>query len=70
MQASTYSNRTSGFKLSFRCLAPGRRAYAVPCDGQGRVDLDALSEQARNDYLFARALVGRDFDRPCVTFDA
>jgi hypothetical protein len=70
MQASTHPNQTAGFKLSFRPLAPGQRACAVPCDDQGRVDLDALGEQVRNDYLFARALVGRDFDRPCVTFDA
>ena len=41
--------------------------YAFPCDGQGHVDLDALSERARNNYLFARAMIGRDTALPCVS---
>jgi hypothetical protein len=30
------------------------------------VDLDALSELARNDYLFARVFVGRTYRAPIV----
>jgi hypothetical protein len=30
------------------------------------VDLNALSERARCDYLFARALIGRSFGLPAV----
>ena len=45
--------------------AHGRR-LSFPCDAHGRVHLDSLSERERNEYLFARALVGRDFAVPAV----
>jgi hypothetical protein len=55
-----------GHELRFRSLFDGGRALAFPCDAQGRVDLDALSERARTNYLYARGLVGRDFAYPSV----
>ena len=55
------------FELRFQSLfAPGR-ALAFPCDAQGHVDLNTLSERARNNYLYARATVGRDHARPRVS---
>lgn len=39
---------------------PGR-GFTFPCDAQGCVKLDRLSERARVDYLFARATVDFDF---------
>jgi hypothetical protein len=30
------------------------------------VNLDALSDRGRNNYLFARAMVGREFSTPDV----
>ena len=55
------------FELRFQSLfAPGR-ALAFPCDAQGHVDLNTLSERARNNYLFARATVGRDHATPRVS---
>lgn len=42
------------------------RGYAFPCDGNGRVDLDQLSERARINYLYARAMVGRELSVPAV----
>jgi hypothetical protein len=30
------------------------------------VDLDGMSERARNNYVFARAMVGRDLACPAV----
>ena len=42
------------------------RPLAFACDAQGRIDLDRLSERARERYLYARALVGRDFAQPEV----
>jgi hypothetical protein len=39
---------------------------AFRCDAAGHIDLDALNDHDRGEYLFARALVGRDFDRPAV----
>ena len=43
-----------------------RESLAFPCDAQGRVDLDALDERRRNQYLFARALMGRDYAFPVL----
>jgi hypothetical protein len=40
--------------------------YAFPCDVHGHVDLDVLSDTARNDYLFARVFVGRKYCIPTV----
>jgi hypothetical protein len=54
------------FEIRFTNLYDAARAYSFPCDAQGHVDLDALSEQARENYLFARAMVGRDYSLPCV----
>jgi hypothetical protein len=49
--------RSSSYELRFeppKSLGP---ALTFPCDAQGQVDLDALSEQGLNDYLFARRWV-------------
>jgi hypothetical protein len=50
--------------LRFRSLFNNRRGLAFPCDERGRVDLDALSDRTRNNYLFARAVIGREFFWP------
>lgn len=52
--------------LCFRSLFQRGRGFAFPCDGSGRVDLDALSERARLNYLYARAMVGRELSPPVV----
>ncbi|MFG6440573.1 hypothetical protein [Roseateles sp. LKC17W] len=54
------------YELRFESLFQAGRALAFPCDAQGGVLLDALSEQARQNYLFARAVVGRDYAAPIV----
>lgn len=54
------------FQLCFRSLFQSGRGFAFPCDPQGRVDMDSMSERARNNYLFARAMVGRDLSVPAV----
>jgi hypothetical protein len=58
--------RTTGFVLRFQSLFDEGRAYAFPCDAQGHVDLDALSEKARNNYLYARAVIGLEVAMPHV----
>ncbi len=52
--------------LQYRSLFDAGRALAFPCDPQGQVDLNALSDKARNNYLFARAVVGREYALPAV----
>ena len=54
------------YELRFESLFHTGRALAFPCDAQGGVRLDALSERARQNYLFARAVVGREYATPVV----
>lgn len=54
------------FELRFRSLFQEGRALAFSCDADGRIDLDRLSDRSRERYLYARALVGREFAQPEV----
>jgi hypothetical protein len=54
------------FELCFRSLFDPGRSYVFPCDEEGHVDLNALGERARNNYLYARAVRGREFTQPDV----
>ena len=54
------------FELRFQSLFLEGRGWAFPCDRQGHVDLDHLSDRARNNYFFARAVVGREVAVPSV----
>ncbi len=56
----------SGFEIRFQSLFKPGRALSFPCDAQGRVQLDSLSDRARDNYLYARAVVGREFAYPAV----
>ena len=62
----TPSRPAAAFELRFTSLLDEGRAMAFPCDSAGRVDLDALSERARSNFFYARAVVGREFACPCV----
>ncbi|WP_298927329.1 hypothetical protein [uncultured Ramlibacter sp.] len=53
-------------QLRFRSLFASGRGFAFPCDPAGQVDLDRMSEQARNNYFYARAMVGRELAVPAV----
>jgi len=64
MQTSTFD--AAGFEVRFQSLFKEGRALAFPCDEGGHVDLDALSPLAKGNYLFARAMVGREFATPAV----
>lgn len=57
---------SAGWELRFESLFNAGRALSFPCDAAGRVDLDALSERARRNYLYARAVVGREYAAPAV----
>jgi hypothetical protein len=54
------------FQLRFQSLFDPGRGYAFPCDQHGQVDMNGLSETARNNYLYARAMVGREVSTPAV----
>jgi hypothetical protein len=54
------------FELRLQSLFDQGRAWTLPCDAQGRVDLDRLSERARNNYFFVHSVIGRDVEAPSV----
>lgn len=61
------SMRTAAaFEIRFRSLFHEGRALAFPCDSRGEVDLDAMGEKARNNYLLARDMIGREYAMPFV----
>ena len=54
----------SAFEIRFASLFKEGRALAFPCDASGQVELDALPSRARDNYLFARAMIGREYSLP------
>jgi hypothetical protein len=54
------------FQLCFQSLTDSGRSFRFPCDAGGRVNLDGMSEQARNNYFYARAMIGRELAHPAV----
>jgi len=65
MQHSSVASAAS-YQIRFASLRTSTPALTFRCDARGNVELDALDEKARLDYLFARALVGRNFARPAI----
>lgn len=53
--------------LRYQSLWLYGRALVFPCDIEGHVELDALSARGLENYLYARAMVGREFAFPSVT---
>ena len=53
-------------ELRFRSLSNEGRGYAFPCDREGHVDLDELTEHARRNYFFAHTVIGSEFYLPVV----
>ena len=62
MGAST----TNGFELRFCSLFDPGRGYAFPCDAQGHVLVDAMSERTRCSYERVCGLVGHELAAPAV----
>jgi hypothetical protein len=54
------------YELRFQSLYEPGRALSFPCDSQGRVDTERLSEKARDNLRTARALVGSEWSTPEV----
>lgn len=52
--------------LLFQSLGDAEPSCAFPCDPGGHVDMDTLSDAARENYLYARAVIGREFAAPAV----
>ena len=54
------------FELRFQSFVESSRSFAFPCDPEGLVNMDQLSDRTRNNYLYARAMVGRELELPAV----
>ncbi|MEO5698132.1 MAG: hypothetical protein ABIQ60_13475 [Burkholderiaceae bacterium] len=54
------------YEVLFQSLFHPGRALCFPCDEHGQVNLDSLSDRARENYLFARAVIGREFAHPAI----
>jgi len=52
--------------LFFSGLFPAVHSLAFPCDPEGHVNMDEMSDHARENYLFARTVVGCDYDVPVI----
>ena len=66
MTPQTNSLRTAPLEVRFESLFRPGTGMSFPCDERGKVDLDALPQRARLNYLFARAMIGREFTMPVV----
>ena len=66
MNTSAMHELNPGYELRFRSLFQPGRGLSFDCDSNGNVDLDALSERALENYLYARTVIGREFFIPVV----
>lgn len=66
MNANRYPQPQTRYELRFHSLFREGRAFAFPCDPNGHVDIDSLSDRARNSYFYARAVIGRELSMPAV----
>ncbi|MEO6410572.1 MAG: hypothetical protein ABIO45_17730 [Burkholderiaceae bacterium] len=54
------------YEIRFQSIFDEGRGLSFPCNAKGQVDLDVLSEHARANYLYARAVVGREYLAPAI----
>lgn len=66
LHISTEQSQATCFEIRFESLFDAGRGMSFPCDQEGHVDLDSLPARARNNYLFARAMVGKDYLPPAI----
>lgn len=53
-------------QITYQALFRGP-SLCFPCDERGEVPLDSLSDSARENYLYARAVVGLEYAYPAIT---
>ncbi|MBC7482911.1 MAG: hypothetical protein H7337_13650 [Rhizobacter sp.] len=57
---------SASFEIRYQSLFHEGRGLSFPCDADGHVPLDSLSERALENYLYARAVVGREYAYPSI----
>lgn len=63
---SSQSSIRRHYEMRFQSLFHAGRALSFPCDAEGRVLVEAMSERARVSYQNAQHLVGREYATPAV----
>jgi hypothetical protein len=66
MKSWNHPPQAAAYEIRFQSLFHEGRALSFPCDAEGQVLLDELSDTARENYLYARAVVGREFAVPKI----
>jgi hypothetical protein len=68
MQSSQFASLdpVRHYEVRFQSLFHSGRGVSFPCDAQGHVRLEALSERARSTYRRAQAMVGFEYATPAV----
>jgi len=59
-------DRSPRFEIRYVPLRGPWPVLVFPCDATGCVPLDWLPEKVRNDYFFARAVVGVAYAAPAI----
>ncbi len=54
------------YEMRYQPLFKYGTPLAFPCDAEGHVQMDSMSDRARNSYLYARVVVGREYAAPAV----
>ena len=54
------------YELRFQSLFHAGRGLAFPCDPQGEVHWDAMTDGARAAFLRAQGSVGREYASPAI----
>jgi len=62
----TDASASADYELRFQSLHDAGGEYVFPCDAAGHVNMDALTDAARENYLFARIAVGHDVSTRAV----
>ena len=70
MTESPLAGSAPRYELRYTGLFDRGHGFAFPCDAAGHVDLDTLSDLVRRNYLYARAVVGREFSIPIIALVA
>lgn len=56
----------SHYELHYARLLGVGRSFVFPCDAAGNVEVNSLTERARENYLLARSAVGVELSLPTV----
>ena len=66
MRSPSSTSQAAVYEIRFRSLFHPGRGLSFPCDAQGQVCVESMSERARQAYDRARATVGLEYATPDV----